>query len=56
MEFENKIYHFETQIKKIEKLLFLSNFFKSKKIILYSLEEMTKINNKNYFSNEHIKI
>lgn len=45
MKFENKIYHFETQIKKIEKLLFLSNFFKSKKIILYTLEEITKISN-----------
>jgi len=39
MKYINDINEFEEKIKRIEKLLFLSNFFISKKIILTALEE-----------------
>ena len=44
MEYEKQIREFEIKLKKAEKLLFLSNFFKSKKIILSTLEEIAYAN------------
>lgn len=44
MEYEKDIQNFEIKLKKAEKLLFLSNFFKSKKIILSALEELCAAN------------
>lgn len=42
MKYIHDINEFEEKRKRVEKLLFLSNFFTSKKIILTSLEEMAE--------------
>ena len=44
MKFEDDLMEFEIQLKRVEKLIFLSNFFKSKKIILTTLEELAGAN------------
>jgi hypothetical protein len=44
MSYEKNIEEFETDLKRAEKLLFLSNFFKSKKLILATLEEISSAN------------